>query len=47
MIDGFRFGMTGHNDGSLLVGGIYIVSLNLILGAVIFVLIKRGYRIKS
>ncbi len=47
MIDGFRFGLTGHNDGDLLVGGTYIVSLNLILGFVIFLLIKKGYRIKS
>ncbi len=47
MLDGFRFGLTGHNDGNLFVGSTYIVSLNLILGFVIFLLIKKGYRIKS
>lgn len=47
MIDGFRFGMVGHNDGDLFIGGTYIVALNLILGFVIFLLIKKGYRIKS
>lgn len=47
MIDGFRYGITGQNDGSLLTGMIYILSINLILGIVIFLMIKRGYRIKS
>lgn len=46
MIDGFRFGLTGHNDGNLLTGIIYIVSINLVLGFVIFLMIKKGYRIK-
>lgn len=47
MIDGFRFGMTGHHDGSLLFGSIYIVALNLILGIILFMMIKKGYRIKN
>lgn len=47
IIDGFRFGMTGHSDGNLLTGSIYIVLLNLILGFTIFLLIKKGYRIKN
>ncbi len=46
MIDGFRFSLTGKNDGDLLTGMIYIVSINLILGVALFFLIKRGYRIK-
>ncbi len=47
MIDGFRFGLTGRSDGDLLTGIIYILSINLILGFVLFLLIKRGYRIKN
>ncbi|MDX2083445.1 MAG: ABC transporter permease [Rickettsiales bacterium] len=47
MIDGFRFGMTGKNDGDLTVGILYILAINFILGIVLFFLIKRGYRIKS
>lgn len=47
MIDGFRFGITGHADSNLTVGMIYILTLNLILGAALFVMLKRGYRIKS
>lgn len=47
MIDGFRYGLTGHNDGNLLTGMIYIISLNLALGIVLYHMIKRGYRIKA
>lgn len=47
MIDGFRYAIAGYNDAPLLTGMIYILSINLILFAVLFVLIKRGYRIKN
>jgi ABC-2 type transport system permease protein len=40
MIDGFRYGLTGHNDGNLFLGAIYILTINLILGSIIFFLIK-------
>ncbi len=47
MIDGFRFGLTGHHDGNLLTGIIYIITINLTLGIILFFLIKKGYKIKS
>jgi ABC-2 type transport system permease protein len=47
MIDGFRYGVTGHNDGNLLIGSIYLISINLILVTILFFLIKKGYRIKA
>ncbi|MBM5782808.1 MAG: multidrug ABC transporter permease [Pelagibacterales bacterium] len=47
MIDGFRYGITGHNDGNLEIGMIYLFSINLILAIVIYKMIKRGYRIKN
>ncbi len=47
MLDGFRFSLTGHADGNLLTGAIYILFLNLILGTTLYFMIKRGYRIKS
>lgn len=46
MIDGFRYGLTGHHDGNLLTGMIYIVSINAVLGFVLYHMIDRGYRIK-
>jgi ABC-2 type transport system permease protein len=47
MIDGFRFAITGHSDGNLLTGMIYILFINAALGIVLYHMIKRGYRIKS
>ncbi|OFW80802.1 MAG: multidrug ABC transporter permease [Alphaproteobacteria bacterium RIFCSPLOWO2_01_FULL_40_26] len=47
MIDGFRFGITGHHDGNLLTGAIYILFLNAALAIVLYGMIKRGYRIKN
>ncbi len=47
MIDGFRYAMTGHNDGALLTGMIYILIINLVLAVVLITLIKGGYRIKN
>lgn len=47
IIDGFRFSITGYHDGNLLIGMIYLISLNLVLWIVLTQLIKRGYRIKN
>ena len=47
MIDGFRYGITGHSDANLLTGIIYILIINLTLAFVLFCMIKRGYRIKN
>lgn len=47
MLDGFRYSITGHHDGSLLTGMIYILTLNLVLAVVLYCMIKRGYRIKT
>ncbi len=47
MLDGFRYSLTGHHDGNLLTGMIYIAILNLVLGIVLYFMIKRGYRIKN
>ena len=47
MIDGFRFGITGHHDGNLETGAIYILSINFIAGLVIFLMLKNGYKIKN
>jgi ABC-2 type transport system permease protein len=47
MLDGFRFGITGAHDGNLLTGIIYILIINLILVAILYQMIKRGYGIKS
>ena len=45
MIDGFRYGVTGSNDGNLLYGVSYIVIINISLLLLNYRLLKRGYRI--
>ena len=47
MIDGFRYGLSGHNDGNLLIGSSYIIILNISLAAALYIMLKRGYRIKT
>ena len=47
MIDGFRYSITGHCDGNLLMGAIYILAINLVMMIFIYRLLKIGYRIKS
>lgn len=47
MLDGFRYSITNVHDGDLLIGAIYILTINLILTFVLFLMIKKGYRIKS
>jgi ABC-2 type transport system permease protein len=47
MIDGFRYSVTGHGEGNLMVGAISLVVLNIIFWTLSYMLLKRGYRIKS
>jgi len=47
LIDGLRFGFTGHADGSLLIGAIAVTAVNLALWALAHALIARGYRLKA
>lgn len=47
MIDGFRYGFTGHADGPLLAGAAALAALNLALWLLCHVLFARGWRMKS
>ncbi len=47
MIDGFRYGFTGHADHSLLPGIGCLVLTNIILCALSLTMLCRGYKIKS
>lgn len=46
MIDGFRYGMTGHHDGNLLAGGAMLIAVISILWLCVYYMIAKGYRIK-
>ncbi|GDX35728.1 transport permease protein [Alphaproteobacteria bacterium] len=47
MIDGFRYSITGYNDGGIGIGISYLIILNLILGFALFTMLKHGYKIKN
>jgi ABC-2 type transport system permease protein len=47
MIDGFRYGMIGHADGSLLAGAVYIGLVDMTLLFLSWRMFKRGYKLKA
>jgi ABC-2 type transport system permease protein len=47
VIDGFRYGMIGQADGSLLFGSGILIALNILLAILCFYIFKSGYRLKS
>jgi len=47
MIDGFRFALTGHNEGSLLFGASLLAGLTLISSLACQYILARGWRLKS
>ncbi len=47
LIDGFRYGFIGREDGSLMIGMAYTVVLTLILGFACWEVFRRGWRLKT
>ena len=47
MIDGFRYGFTGHTDGYPLLGVIFLLTINTFLLFLSWFMLKTGYKIKS
>ena len=47
IIDGFRFGFLGVSDGSISFGLLYLFILSIVSWLVAYILVKRGYKIKS
>lgn len=47
MIDGFRYGLTGHADGHLWVGAVVVYGLIAVLGFICHTMLKRGYKLKA
>jgi ABC-2 type transport system permease protein len=47
MIDGFRYGFTGHADGSLAAGIVAVTAVNALLWALAYWMFARGYRLKA
>ncbi len=47
MIDGFRYGLTGHADSSLVAGVAVMVATNAALVVACHAMFKRGYKLKA
>jgi ABC-2 type transport system permease protein len=47
LIDGFRYGFTGHSDGSVVIGAVYTGVLAAVLGLATWLLFRSGWRLKS
>ncbi|MEO1018306.1 MAG: ABC transporter permease [Pseudomonadota bacterium] len=47
MIDGIRYGFTGHADGSVWVGALVLAGVNAALWVWTLSLVRRGYHLKS
>ncbi len=47
MIDGFRYGLTGRAEASLLVGCLVLIAINAALLALAYAMIERGYKLKA
>jgi len=47
MIDGFRYGLIGHSDGSPAVGAVVMAGVCLILWLACYTLFARGYKLKA
>ena len=47
MIDGVRYGLIGWSDSDPLIGAAVLTVMNLLLGLLCYMLLKRGYKIRS
>lgn len=47
LIDGFRYGFIGKADGSLLIGAVVLFGLNVVLTGLSYVLLRRGWRLRT
>ena len=47
LIDGFRYGMIGHSDGSLTVGIIVVFGCVLVMWLICYRILMKGYRLKA
>jgi ABC-2 type transport system permease protein len=47
VISGFRYGFIGTTDSSLGLGAAVLLAVNVVLGTLCYVLIRRGWRLKA
>lgn len=47
LIDGFRYGFTGHHEGDLALGALYVTVITLVLCVGCWVLFRSGWKLKA
>ena len=47
LIDGFRYGFIGKADGSLIVGIIVVLAINLVIGFLVHHVLRKGWRLNT
>ncbi len=47
LIDGVRYGFIGRADSDLMIGGLYVLAINIILALTVYRVFKTGYRLKA
>lgn len=47
VISGFRYGFLGLSDSPVAIGAALLLAINLLLGAICYVLLRRGWKLKS
>ena len=47
MIDGFRYGFIDRADSDLTVGVLYTLAINIVLTVAVYMVFKKGYRLKA
>jgi ABC-2 type transport system permease protein len=47
MIDGFRYGFTGHHEGDLMLGALYSVGITAVLCGACWALLRSGWKLKA
>ena len=47
IIDGFRYSFLETSDGSIFIGAVYLFILCILLGLLAYLLLKKGYKLKS
>lgn len=47
LIDGFRYGLIGAADSNIAAGMVVVLSINIVLAVLTYVLLRRGYKLKA
>ncbi len=47
LIDGFRYGVIGQSDGSVFVGVVSVLVLNIVMAVTCYLVFKSGYKLKT